>query len=278
MGDPRDKSQGQAAEAKLINREDTSWPHIPEIVGRSAALQQVLQLIRMVAPTDSTVLLLGETGTGKELMARAVHQLSRRSQEAFVTLSCAAIPADLLESELFGYEKGAFTGAGVEKLGRLELANRGTLFLDEVGDLPFGLQPKLLRVLEAQEFEHLGSNRTQKIDIRVVAATHRDLAEMLAKGRFRRDLYYRLHVFPLRIPALRERREDIPLLVHHFMRKYSQSMNRNLETIPKATMEALVNWDWPGNIRELQNLVEHAVILSPGPILDVPLEELKPPK
>jgi formate hydrogenlyase transcriptional activator len=207
------------------------------MVGRSAALQDVLQLMKMVAPTESTVLLLGETGTGKELMARAVHQLSRRSQKAFVTLSCAAIPPDLLESELFGYEKGAFTGAGTEKLGRLELANQGTLFLDEVGDLPLELQPKLLRVLEAQEFERLGSNRTQSVDIRVLAATNRDLADMVAKGKFRRDLYYRLHVFPLRVPALRERREDIPLLVHHFMRKYSQTMNRHVEIVPDATME-----------------------------------------
>jgi formate hydrogenlyase transcriptional activator len=247
-----------------------------EIVGGSAALRRVLKEVQTVAPTGSTVLIRGETGTGKELIARALHQLSPRQERTFVKLNCAAIPTGLLESELFGHEKGAFTGAIAQKVGRFELAHRGTLFLDEVGDMPPELQPKLLRVLQEQEFERLGSTRTIKVDVRLVAATHRDLARMVADGRFREDLYYRLNVFPLVLPPLRERPDDVPRLVRHFTQQFARRMGRRIETIPSAVMDTLVRYPWPGNVRELQNVIERAVILSPGPSLQVPLADLQP--
>jgi len=246
-----------------------------EIVGRSAALQRVLRQVEVVAPTDSGVLIQGETGTGKELIARAIHNLSSRRDRPFVKLNCAAIPSGLLESELFGHEKGAFTGAIMRKAGRFEVADKGTLFLDEVGDIPLELQPKLLRVLQEHEFERLGSTRTQQVDVRVIAATHRDLRRMGEEGTFRTDLFYRLHVFPLSVPPLRDRREDIPILVRHYVDKYARRMNRRIETIPSHAMEVFANYSWPGNVRELQNLIERAVILSPGSLLRPPLAELK---
>jgi formate hydrogenlyase transcriptional activator len=246
-----------------------------EIVGNSVALRRVLAEIETVAPTDSTVLIYGETGTGKELIARALHNLSSRKSNAFVKLNCAAIPTGLLESELFGHEKGAFTGAIAQRVGRFELANRGTVFLDEIGEIPLELQPKLLRVLQEREFERLGSTRTLRSDARLIAATNRDLAAMVAEQKFRSDLYYRLNVFPVRMPPLRERREDIPLLVRHFVQEFSRRMNRGVETIPSETMSTLVRYDWPGNIRELQNVIERAVIVSTGPVLKVPLDDLK---
>ena len=244
------------------------------IVGRSAALQRALRELEVVAPTDSGVLILGETGTGKELVARAIHNLSNRRSRSLIKLNCAAIPSGLLESELFGHERGAFTGALMRKAGRFEVADKGTLFLDEVGDIPLDLQPKLLRVLQEHEFERLGSTHTQQVDVRVVAATHRDLKQMVRNGEFRSDLYYRLHVFPLSVPALRERREDIPLLVRHFVDEYARRMNRRIETISHQAMEALVNYPWPGNVRELQNFIERSVILSAGSVLRPPLAEL----
>jgi len=246
-----------------------------EIVGRSPALQRVLRNIEVVAPTDSGVLIQGETGTGKELIARAIHNRSARRDKPFVKVNCAAIPSGLLESELFGHEKGAFTGAVVRKPGRFEVADKGTLFLDEVGDIPLDLQSKLLRVLQEREFERLGSTHTQRVDVRVIAATHRDLKQMIAAGTFRSDLYYRLHVFPLMVPPLRDRREDIPPIVRHYVEKYARRMNRRIEIIPARTMKVFANHLWPGNVRELQNFMERAVILSPGKILQAPLEELK---
>jgi formate hydrogenlyase transcriptional activator len=228
-----------------------------------------------VAPTDASVMIQGETGTGKELIAQAIHNRSARRNQAFIKVNCAAIPSGLLESELFGHEKGAFTGAVMRKPGRFELADQGTLFLDEVGDIPLELQAKLLRVLQEHEFERLGSTRTQQVDVRVIAATHRDLKQMVEEGTFRSDLYYRLHVFPLTVPPLRDRREDIPLIVRHFVDKYARRMNRRIDTIPPRTMEVFQNYSWPGNVRELQNFVERAVILSPGSALRGPLEELK---
>ena len=245
------------------------------IVGRSAALQRALQEVQVVAPTDSGVLILGETGTGKELIARAIHNLSARRDRPLVKLNCAAIPSGLLESELFGHERGAFTGALMRKAGRFEIADKGTIFLDEVGDIPLELQPKLLRVLQEQEFERLGSTHTQQVNVRVVAATHRNLKQMVEDGKFRNDLYYRLHVFPLQIPPLRERRGDIPLLARHFVKQYARRMNRCIETISTEAIEALTNYSWPGNVRELQNFIERAVILSPGSVLRPPLAELK---
>jgi formate hydrogenlyase transcriptional activator len=245
------------------------------IVGQSTALRHVLQLVETVAPSDSTVLLLGETGTGKELIARAIHERSRRRDRTLVKLNCAAIPTGLLESELFGHEKGAFTGAVSQKVGRLELADRGTLFLDEVGDIPLELQPKLLRALQEREFERLGNSRTMKVDMRLVAATNRDLEKMVANHEFRSDLYYRLKVFPIRIPPLRERPEDIPLLVRYFAQKYAQRMEKQIESIPAAAIRILTRWHWPGNIRELENFIERAVILTRGATLEVPLTELK---
>jgi len=247
-----------------------------EIVGESPVLKTALSLVSVVAPTDSSVLILGETGTGKELIARAIHKLSSRSEKAFVKLNCAAIPLGLLESELFGHEKGAFTGAIAQKTGRFELADKGTLFLDEVGDIPLELQAKLLRVLQEQEFERLGSNRTHKVDVRLIAATHRDLAAMVKQGTFREDLYYRLKVFPIQVPALRQRTEDIPKLVLHFTELYARRMNKSIKEVPPETMEALVQYRWPGNVRELQNFIERAVILSPHAILRAPIFELEP--
>jgi len=246
-----------------------------EIVGRSSALRSVLQEIETVAPTDSTVLIYGETGTGKELIARAIHNLSARGKSSFVKLNCAAIPTGLLESEMFGHEKGAFTGAVAQRIGRFELANHGTVFLDEIGEIPLELQPKLLRVLQEREFERLGSSRTLRTDARLIAATNRDLGAMVAEQKFRADLFYRLNVFPVQVPPLRERQEDIPLLVRHFVQQFARRMGRAVDTIPTETMNVLVRYHWPGNIRELQNLVERAVILSAGPILKVPLNDLR---
>jgi formate hydrogenlyase transcriptional activator len=244
------------------------------IVGQSSALRRVLQLVETVATGDSTVLLLGETGTGKELIARAIHNQSLRKTRAFAKLNCAAIPSGLLESELFGHERGAFTGAITQKTGRLEAADQGSLFLDEIGDIPLELQPKLLRVLQEREFERLGSTRTKKVDVRVVAATHRDLEEMILRKEFRSDLYYRLNVFPISIPPLRDRPDDVPLLVRHFVREAAGRMNKTIDSIPPETMDAMVQYRWPGNIRELENVIERAVILSPGSMLHVPLRDL----
>jgi formate hydrogenlyase transcriptional activator len=244
------------------------------IVGRSSTLRQLLQLVKTVAPSDSTVLLLGETGTGKELIARAIHNRSRREERNFVKLNCAAIPTGLLESELFGHERGAFTGAIAQKVGRLELADGGSLFLDEIGDIPLELQPKFLRVLQEREFERLGSTRTKKVDVRVVAATHRDLEAMIVDKQFRSDLYYRLNVFPITIPSLRERPGDIPLLVQYFVQQAARKMNKAIDTISCETMDALTQYPWPGNIRELENVIERAVILSPGPVLRLPIRAL----
>jgi formate hydrogenlyase transcriptional activator len=245
------------------------------IIGTSSPLKNVLEQVRTVAPTDSTVLIEGETGTGKELIARAIHSLSARSDRKFVRLNCAAIPADLLENELFGHERGAFTGAIARTVGRFELADKGTLFLDEIGDVPLELQAKLLRVLQEQEFERLGSVHTQRVNVRVLAATNRDLMQLVAKKQFRMDLYFRLNVFPISVPPLRQRREDIPLLVKSFVASYSSRMNRRIETIPEGTMDGLTQYQWPGNIRELQNFIERAVILSPGRILQAPLSDLR---
>src|SRR6202162_1248897 len=244
------------------------------IVGQSSALRRVLQLVETVATGDSTVLLLGETGTGKELIARAIHYRSQRRSRAFAKLNCAAIPSGLLESELFGHERGAFTGAITQKTGRIEFADRGSLFLDEIGDVSLELQPKLLRVLQEREFERLGSAHTKKVDVRIVAATHRDLEEMILKKQFRSDLYYRLNVFPIFIPPLRERPEDISLLVQHFVQEAARRLNKTIHTIPSETMVSLTQYHWPGNIRELENVIERAVILSPGSVLHVPYRDL----
>jgi formate hydrogenlyase transcriptional activator len=269
------KDRDQETKQRLYLEEEIR-AEFREIVGESPALKTALGLVSVVAPTDSSVLILGETGTGKELVARAIHRLGSRSEKGFVKLNCAAIPLGLLESELFGHEKGAFTGAIAQKTGRFELADKGTLFLDEVGDIPLELQAKLLRVLQEQEFERLGSNRTHKVDVRLIAATHRDLPAMVRQGAFREDLYYRLKVFPIPVPALRQRIEDIPRLVRHFTALYSQRMNKRIEAIPPNTMEALVRYEWPGNVRELQNFIERAVILSPRSILLAPTSELGP--
>lgn len=264
------------AEEKLYLEEEIRTEfHFEEIIGDSPALKRVLKQVESVGPTNATVLILGETGTGKELIARAIHNLSPRRDRTFVKLNCAAIPTGLLESELFGHEKGAFTGAISQKIGRLELADEGTLFLDEVGDIPPELQPKLLRALQEKEFERLGSTRTIPVDVRLIAATNRDLAKMVAERQFRSDLYYRLRVFPVTVPPLRERAEDVPILVRYFAQKHATRMNRRIEIIPPETMEALVKWRWPGNVRELENIIERAVILSPGPVLRIPLAELE---
>ena len=262
-------------EKSYLEGESRSLPQFEEIVGEGQALKQVLEHALVVAPSDATVLLLGETGTGKGLIAQLIHQCSARKNRNFVTLNCAAIPTGLLESELFGHEKGAFTGAVSQKVGRLELAHNGTLFLDEIGEIPMELQPKLLRVLQDHEFERLGDTKTIKVDLRLIAATNRDLSKSVANKEFRSDLFYRLNVFPIRMPALRERREDIPLLVRHFVRKFSARMARAIERIPTETMDALVNWHWPGNVRELENLIERSVILTEASSLSVPLHELK---
>jgi formate hydrogenlyase transcriptional activator len=267
----------QLAREKLyLEDEIRSENQFEEIIGRSKALDRILRVIETVAPTDSTVLISGETGSGKELVARAIHQLGSRREQAFVKLNCAAIPTGLLESELFGHEKGAFTGAINQRIGRFELANRGTVFLDEVGEIPLELQPKLLRVLQEREFERLGSTRTLRTDARLIAATNRDLSALVDDQKFRQDLFYRLNVFPIVVPPLRERREDIPMLVRHFAQQFARRMKKNVETIPTDTMDLLTRYDWPGNIRELQNLIERAVILSSGPTLMVPVEGLNP--
>jgi len=263
-----------AQEKLYLEEEIRSEADFEGIVGQSSALRQVLQMVETVATSDSTVLLLGETGTGKELVARATHDRSRRKDRTFVKLNCAAIPTGLLESELFGHERGAFTGAVTQKIGRLELADQGTLFLDEVGDIPLELQPKLLRVLQEGEFERLGSTRTKKVDVRLVAATNRDLDRMIEEKQFRSDLYYRLNVFPIRVPPLRERPEDIPLLVRYFSQKYARRMEKRIESIPAAAMRKLARWRWPGNVRELQNLVERAVILTRSSTLAISVPEL----
>ncbi len=263
-------------EKKYLEDENRSEGKFDEIVGDSVALKQVLDQIATVATSDATVLILGETGTGKELVARAIHRMSTRRDEIMVKVNCAAIPTGLLESELFGHEKGAFTGAVSQKIGRMELANGGTLFLDEVGEIPLELQPKLLRVLQDQEFERLGSTRTIRVNFRLVAATNRDLARSVAEHQFRSDLFYRLFVFPIRVPPLRERPEDIPLLVRYFVRKFAQRMNRHIETVPRESMKRLMAWSWPGNVRELENLMERSVILSEGIVLRVSLSELRP--
>ena len=261
-----------AAFAKFESGDQVSYERrFEQIIGHSSALETVLEQVERVAPTDSTVIIQGETGTGKELIAHAIHNLSSRFGRPFVRLNCAAIPLDLLESELFGHEKGAFTGAIAQKIGRFELADKGTLFLDEIGDIPPALQPKLLRVLQEQEFERLGSARTHQVDVRLVAATNRDLEEMVNHGQFRSDLYYRLNVFPVQLPPLRERREDIPALVSHFVERFGRRMGREIDNIPPETMSALSSYQWPGNIRELQNLIERAVILSNDGVLPNPL-------
>jgi formate hydrogenlyase transcriptional activator len=264
-----------AQEKLYLEEEIRSEMNFDQIVGESAALKKVLELVQTVASSNSTALLLGETGTGKELVARAIHDLSRRKNRTFVKLNCAAIPTGLFESELFGHEKGAFTGAINQKVGRLELADQGTLFLDEIGDVPLEIQPKLLRALQEREFERLGSTRTKRVDVRLVAATNRDLERMIEDREFRSDLYYRLNVFPIRIPPLRERREDIPVLARYFAQKFAQQMEKRIETIPAATMRALTEWNWPGNVRELGNFIERAVILTRGGSLDAPLAELQ---
>jgi len=255
--------------------QDSNPRRFEQIIGNSPALESVLEEVDQVAPTDSTVLIQGETGTGKELIARAIHNLSARFGRPFIKLNCAAIPFDLLESELFGHERGAFTGAIAQKIGRFELADKGTLFLDEVGDIPPALQPKLLRVLQEQEFERLGSTRTHQVDVRLVAATNRNLVDMVKRNEFRSDLYYRLNVFPIPLPPLRERREDIPALVEHFAEIYARRMNKQIEDIAPETMSALVSYQWPGNIRELQNFIERSVVLTSGNVLHAPLASLK---
>jgi formate hydrogenlyase transcriptional activator len=270
--------KNKLAEEKLyLEEEIRSEFNFEEIIGESPALKRALAQVELAAPAGTTVLLLGETGTGKELFARAIHNLSPRRDRTFVKVNCAAIPSGLLESELFGHERGAFTGAMNQKIGRFELADRGTLFLDEVGDLPLELQPKLLRVLQEQEFERLGSNRTQRVDVRVVAATNQDLPKLVSERAFRSDLFYRLNVFPIQIPALRERAEDLPLLVRYFVQRFSRQLNKGVEYIPAEAMDALTHYSWPGNVRELENLIERAVLLSPGKELRIPFAELKSP-
>jgi formate hydrogenlyase transcriptional activator len=271
-----DSLKNQLKEEKLYLEEEIRTEYnFEEIIGNSPTLKRVLQDVETVAATDSTVLIYGETGTGKELIAHAIHNLSPRRERTLVKVNCAAIPTGLLESEFFGHERGAFTGAIDRRIGRFELAHQGTIFLDEVEDIPLELQSKLLRVLQEQEFERLGSSRTQRVDVRVVAATNSDLAELVAERKFRSDLYYRLNVFPINVPPLRDRPEDIPLLVHFFANRFAQQMKKKIESVPKETMAALVSYNWPGNIRELQNLVERGVILSRGSSLEIPLTELK---
>jgi PAS domain S-box-containing protein len=263
---------------RYLEEELNTEARFEEIIGESMGLKRVLKLVETVSATDVTVLILGETGTGKEVIARAIHQLSPRNKHVMVKLNCAAIPSGLLESELFGHERGAFTGAVDRKIGRLELAHEGTLFLDEIGDLPLELQPKILRALQEKEFERLGSNKPIPVNVRLVAATNRDLAKMVAEGQFRSDLYYRLRVFPILLPPLRDRREDIPLLVRYFVDRHARKLYKKIETIPEETMRALTRWDWPGNIRELENFIERAVILTRGPVLRPPLGELEMPE
>ena len=270
----REAKEKLTEEKLYLEQEIDEEMEFGEIVGRSKALQAVMKHVRTVAPTDATVLLLGETGTGKEMVARAIHQASKRHETSLIKMNCAAIPSGLLESELFGHEKGAFTSAVNKKIGRLELADKGTLFLDEIGEVPLELQPKLLRVLQDQTFERVGGVMTLKVNFRLIAATNRDLEEAVRDREFREDLYYRLKVFPIRIPPLRERREDISLLVEHFVKKFALRMKRSITSIPKKTMDALKGWDWPGNVRELENVIERAVILTQGSVLAVPLDEI----
>jgi formate hydrogenlyase transcriptional activator len=265
-----------ALEKSYLEDEIRTEMHFEEIVGESAELRGVLGRAKTVAISDSTVLILGETGTGKELIARAIHRMSKRKDANFIKVNCAAIPTGLLESELFGHEKGAFTGAISRKIGRMELADKGTLFLDEIGDIPLELQPKLLRVLQDKEFERLGSNRTIRVNLRLIAATNQDLRNRVLEREFRSDLFYRLNVFPIHIPPLRDRKGDIPLLIRHFVRKLARRMDKVIETIPSSTIEALKTWPWPGNIRELENFIERSVILSTGTVLHAPLAELQP--
>src|SRR5881296_3750928 len=269
--DSRERLPRKPSPLRLIPTEH----NFEEIIGESPALKRTLKQVEIVAPTDSTVLLLGETDTNKELIARAIHSLSGRNERTLVKINCAAIPTGLLESELFGHEKGAFTGAIAQRVGRFELADGGTLFLDEVGDIPLELQPKLLRVLQEQEFERLGATRTVRVNVRLVAATNADLSRLVAERKFRSDLFYRLNVFPIQIPPLRDRREDISLLVRYFVQKFSRRLNKTVQYVPADAMDALVSYSWPGNIRELENLLERAVILSPGKELRVPLSELR---
>src|SRR5258708_24379175 len=269
------EAKERLAEQKLYLEDEIRLEHnFEEIIGNSSRLRAVLENVQIVAPADSTVLIQGETGTRKEVIARAIHNLSSRKGQAFVKVNCAAIPLGLLESELFGHEKGSFTGAIARRIGRFALSHSGTLFLDEVGDIPLELQPKLLRVLQEQEFERLGSTRTQRVDVRLLAATNASLAQMVAEKKFRSDLYYRLKVFPIDVPPLRDRRDDIPLLVRYFANKYARRMGKHIESIPKEAMDALSRHSWPGNIRELQNLMERATLLSTGPSLRVPLAEI----
>jgi len=275
FGEVADQKNKLAQEKLYLEDEIRSELNFEEIVGRSEALRKVLEQVQTVAPTDSTVLIYGETGSGKELIARAIHNLSGRKANAFVKLNCAAIPTGLLESELFGHERGAFTGAISQRVGRFELANRGTMFLDEIGEVPIELQPKLLRVLQEREFERLGSARTLRTDARLIAATNRDLEALVGEQKFRSDLYYRLNVFPVRVPALRERPEDIPLLVRHFVQDFSRRLGKVIEAIDSDAMSVLVRYPWPGNIRELQNVIERAVILTGGPVLNVRTEDLR---
>ncbi len=275
FGEVSDLTNKLAQEKLYLEGEIRTELKFEEIVGKSEALRRVLQEVETVAPTDSTVLIYGETGTGKELIARAVHNLSSRQANGFVKLNCAAIPTGLLESEMFGHERGAFTGAISQRIGRFELANRGTMFLDEIGEVPLELQPKLLRVLQEREFERLGSTRTLRTDARLIAATNRDLEALVSEQKFRSDLYYRLNVFPVRVPALRERPEDIPLLVRHFVQQFSRRISKTIDTIPSDTMTTLVKYPWPGNIRELQNVIERAVILTKGSILNIPSDDLR---
>jgi transcriptional regulator with GAF, ATPase, and Fis domain len=274
-GQSADRSEGKRLEKQILEDELNTDHRFEDIVGESSGLRNVLNDVATVAPTNATVLIQGETGTGKELLARAIHRLSARKDRPFIKLNCAAIPPGLLESELFGHEKGAFTGAIASKLGRLELAQEGTLFLDEIGELPLDLQPKVLRALQEREIERVGGTRPIKVDVRLIAATNRDLARMVAEKQFRADLFYRLKVFPIYAPSLRERVDDIPALVRHFVSIHSRHMGKTITTIPEATMEALKRWKWPGNVREMENFLERAVILTRGPVLYVPLAELE---
>jgi formate hydrogenlyase transcriptional activator len=275
FGEIRELKDKLAQEKLYLEDEIRSEMNFAQIVGKSPSLRRVLKQVETVAPTDSTVLIYGDTGTGKELIARSIHDLSPRRSKPFVKLNCAAIPTGLLESELFGHEKGAFTGAIAQRIGRFEVANGGTIFLDEIGEIPLELQTKLLRVLQEREFERLGSSRTLRTDARLIAATNRDLEAMVSEQKFRSDLFFRLNVFPVHVPPLRERQGDIPLLVRHFTQQFSRRMNRVIETIPSAAMDALSRYHWPGNIRELQNVIERAVIISTGPVLNIDVSDLK---
>src|SRR5271155_2157428 len=275
IGHPLPRPGNDSARFDVVGESGPNEDGFEGIIGQSSALQEVLQMVEHVAPGDSTVLLLGETGTGKGVIARAIHNCSNRRAHSFVKVNCAAIPSGLLESELFGHERGAFTGAITQKVGRIELADRGSLFLDEIGDISLELQPKLLRVLQEREFERLGSTRTRRVDVRVIAATHRDLEGMILEKQFRSDLYYRLNVVPISIPPLRERAEDIPLLVEHFVREAARKLNNTIDSIAADTMAALMDYRWPGNIRELENVIERAVILSRSAVLRVPQRDLQ---